>query len=119
MTETKPIDWNRPLQTRSGKPARLVGTVEGEYGFTHIVAVVGDNGYEGAYRTTEAGRVNLHRECHSDMVNTPERFVGWINIYRSTEGTGHHASAPYATEEEASLYRSANFVATRKVEFDL
>ena len=67
------VDWTKPIQTRDGDRARLVGTLN--YGcareMTRVVVRVGANGkdFGGVWTCYESG---LHRG-DSDIINVPPR----------------------------------------------
>jgi hypothetical protein len=73
------VDWNKPIQTRDGQPARLVTVIKGVYG--HVVVV-----NEGSViKVTSAGL--FQGEPYTDpldIINVPPKKrtgEAWLNVY--------------------------------------
>lgn len=81
------IDWNKPIKTRDGRPARVVcRDLKGVY--PYIVAILSDNGNgEVPYTTRETGHQYAEGNSSQDVVSTPPpptkkvSFTGWLNLY--------------------------------------
>lgn len=88
----KPFDPTKPVQTRSGRPARILTTYSRNPRFP-IVALVEDiAGVESARQYSLNGEQNLDVVGNFDLVNVPEKRVieFWRNIYRSPSLCGDH-----------------------------
>lgn len=71
------VDWSKPIQTRDGRKARLLGELKTSSAETEnrVVAVEGAGGDEGVYPYFENGSYFLHEEGHRDIINVPPRKV--------------------------------------------
>lgn len=74
------VDWNKPLQTRDGRQARLIGSYEGSE-WTKVVAVRAENGSEVLTAKYESGLAGLYNEGPGDIINVPEEKVVYRNFY--------------------------------------
>ncbi len=77
-----PLDFNHPVQTRDGRPARIICTdCKSAYPVIALVDLSRD-GTEAILTYTPDGLLVEGREGNpADLVNTPERLTGWVNIY--------------------------------------
>jgi hypothetical protein len=99
------FDVSKPVQTRSGKPARIVAT---DYkvgnGYT-ILAIVEEGDREYAFSYLPDGRFSsAGREEDLDLVNVPQRIKKsmWLNIYRRNQiSAGAHDSREQANRDAA------------------
>ena len=56
---------------------------------------------------------------HHDLVNIPEKLVGWVNIYKRAVDPGF-ATAVHATEAAAREYSNfTDYIETRKIEVEV
>ena len=72
------IDWTKPIQTYTGKPARLLGVLKNPSGRNHVVAI---GEYEFAVCRYSDG---CSRGQGEDIINVPlppRKFVRWVNLY--------------------------------------
>ena len=80
MNSEKPFDPTKPVETRSGRPARIICT--DKKGGSPIVALVqflnGGNEYPQYYRNDGSSAVMSPRE---DLVNVPVRTSKFVNVY--------------------------------------
>lgn len=78
---TKPFDPTKPVQTRTGRKARIVCTdVKSEYSI--IAVITKPDGAEYAATYKDGGRSSSFCELMpSDLINVPERTSRWANIY--------------------------------------
>lgn len=76
-------DLTKPVQTRNGRPARIVSTsLRGPYPIAAIVSLEG--GHEAVISLTPEGRFTVgDGECAFDLVNVPETHTFWLNIYEN------------------------------------
>jgi len=79
------VDWSKPIQTRRGTPARVLGQFESCGGPRMAVAVerrdnIGET-YEDLSRVYLNGRFYQDEASDADIVNAPERRERWIGIY--------------------------------------
>jgi hypothetical protein len=75
------IDLTKPVQTRSGLPARIVSE-NGRGAFPVLVIITDPDGSEFLHRVTHAGSSTLApSENAYDIVNVPEETEEFRNIY--------------------------------------
>lgn len=78
---TKPFDPTKPVQTRDGRPARIIATdAEGTYPI--VALIVGRTGTESPHTYMLNGA--WHKRSHSgaqDLINIPEKREVWVNVY--------------------------------------
>ncbi len=117
------VDWSKPIQTRDGKPARLISDkLRGDY--SHVVAVE-QAGYEvlnGHERVLVVKPDGTSRHTPSDDIeNTPivvpRKAVGWVNVWFASWSGKYGAGYVYPTEEEAVAARSPLHTDTVQIEY--
>lgn len=75
MTDT-PIDWTKPIQTKDGKPARVIATdIDSDYPIA--VAFKSSPRMEYVHAFTQVGWTYSNGK-NIQIVNVPERIQGWI-----------------------------------------
>lgn len=97
------FDPTKPVQTRDGRPARVLGTdLETVSGETIVAAIKSFNG--DAISTFFAnGRLLSEGEHRSDLVNIPEKHVRWLAI-AGTDPVSHLHATACTSEEDARQY---------------
>jgi hypothetical protein len=94
-----PLDLSKPVQTRDGRPVRILCTdLRGEF---PVVAVIENRDFDGVGMWRLSGVNQFGQE--SDLVNVrePER-TGWLNVYRDDDG-GHYVGSRIRASREESL----------------
>jgi len=120
------VDWTKPLQTRYGRPARLVDDHyrSGNGRETHpmLVIVTGVDGSEWLSRHDRAG---LKRGCGAGdpdtIINVPEKHEVWLNIYRVGDVGNTFTSGTVRGSREAAEAEgrgSPRLAARVRVEFE-
>jgi hypothetical protein len=118
----KAFDPTKPVQTRDGRPARILCTDKRGNGYPILALITEDSGEEFACSFT----VNGHNcsdgldglELPCDLVNVPEKREGWINVYPVPESPWRTPSSwLYPTMEEAIEACAEGCLATIKVEW--
>ncbi len=80
------LDLNKPLQTRSGREAKLVEICED---FSIVAAVKGEAASWSIVGYCETGRYHPHcGESPMDLVNPEEKRVLYYNVYDEGFGSG-------------------------------
>lgn len=108
------VDWSRPIQTRDGRPARLLGELNVKQGnpYKKVVAVISE------YGTHERAII-----CRSDGVaqrkgpritNVPRKHVRWVNMYDYRDGI----SGLYSSREAADRGAIESRIACIRIEFE-
>jgi hypothetical protein len=104
MSEGKKFDPMRPVQTRKGKPARILcADLRGGH-YPVVAAVSNADGNEYVETFTAEGRRD---DCDTsdkngcDLINVPQRLTFWTNLYRNAEGTHSWVGGGFATQEDA------------------
>lgn len=95
------VDLSKPVQTRDGRPARVVSE-KGIGAFPVLAVVVAEDGSEHMGRFTPAGNVMLAPgQSVDDLVNVPEESVEYRTI-RMKPGGDLHVGAVRAHTVEAA-----------------
>lgn len=120
----KPFDielakQNHPVQTRDGRPARIVCYDVKGHDFPIMALIMEEDNKEMPYLFSSTGHVNNSViESRLDLFMAPNKKEGWINLYRSSiyaAGT----SSVYKTEEEALKGHSERgYILTKKIEWE-
>lgn len=108
----KTLDITKPVQTRDGKPARIVSTKLGKtYPLGAIITY--SNGDE-VFNTYEIGGMQHANGVHSvnDLINVPEKFIRWVNFNKSGTVTS------YVNRQSADYCARDDRLACIKVEFE-
>lgn len=101
------LDWSRPLQTRGGRDARLLGKYTSvNLGHRAAVLVAKEDGSE-RLRSVDSvnGRINPEREYSEDIFNVPEDVVFHANVYANLNEDGPVLYS-YATPGTADVARA-------------
>ena len=80
------VDWTKPIQTRDGRPARLLGVLKG-IRVGHVVAYEKDTSEFVLFRQSD-GHSMFDVDSPSDIINVPpepKRFVRWVNVYSNQD----------------------------------
>lgn len=112
--ESKEIDWDKPLQTKNGRPARLLGTLAGTapYDYRHAVAVTNRAGNrESILMYTDDG---LHPDDNNCLVNVPQKRVKWVNCYPF----GDLGDCVHESREAADRNAHRSRIACIRIEFE-
>lgn len=100
------LDWDKPIQTRDGRPARLIAKDRKHSNYPYVVLVdVGGNSEaiftytkEGFYGSTGGVTIN-------DIINAPPKPVKitrYVNVYPSNQKPdGYESGNLFTTKEEA------------------
>lgn len=103
------IDWNKPLQT-SHIPPMPVECLKGGLklqnapGDTRSILATYPNGTQSLYTVREDGAMLQHSVSSWDVVNVPQSFTLWMNVYKD-DAIGH-ATGP-AAESAKQAHRIA------------
>lgn len=113
------LDINKPVQTRDGKPARILCT--DKKGNLPILALFGEDDRVGVYTMYGDFAENLGLEHPLDLINVPEKHVRYINV-NSNQGNSVveqccMIGGTYATSDEANEWKTAARIACIRVEF--
>jgi hypothetical protein len=115
MNTNKKFDPTKPCQTRGGDPVKILTTdAVGSFSIyyqnekTKMVFPAFANGL-----TWNGGT------SHNDLINIPQKLVGWVNIYKI--GVDHgFATVTYESEAEAiSFSDDPDYIETRKIEVEV
>lgn len=112
-----------PVQTRDGRPVRIVCyDVKDYHKFNLLALVLNENEYENHEYYNEDGVCDS--ECrHLDLVMANVKRTGWINLFRDERGgfTRLPGSGIIHDSKEAALYsvdNDPNYVTTIKIEWE-
>jgi hypothetical protein len=88
-TKEKPFDPTKPVQTRNGKPARIICTDAKNVVGRPIVALITNNlGHEETVLRNTDGTSVVGPQF--DLVNVPERTEKFVNYYKNGEPFAFH-----------------------------
>lgn len=90
------IDWTKPIQTRSGRPARVLCTDLKDTEYPVAVAVLVSDKHEAAYTYTAEGKYAIEGDEPFDIINVPEKRVRYFNVFDMSEGFNSRAKADRA-----------------------
>jgi hypothetical protein len=104
---SKPIDWSRPLQTRDGRKARLLGVINSKP-FSHVVAVECRDVEETRHHTPSGSYWETIYNSDYDLINAPERIKReyWVNVYPS-------GALSWFNSKESAAFHSGSSVQAR------
>jgi hypothetical protein len=107
------VDWSKPIQTRAGRKARLLGEIIGRDD-PFAVAVMTEDGREDVLYYFASGKFYVNATCVNDIINTPERIERevWLTLYRSGDISTDE------TEEAAKANRDKDRIACVRVQID-
>ena len=81
-------DFTKPVQTRNGLPVTII-TTEGR-GLFPIIGYMGDSNYIESWLSN--GKGHKHKDSCYDLINVPEKRVGYINIFQHENSSGVYKS---------------------------
>ena len=65
------------------------------------------------------GRAWEKFECELDLINIPQKLVGWVNIHKGVVGLGF-VMLTHATEADARAHSNdPDYIETRKIEVEV
>ncbi len=112
-----PLDLTKPVQTRSGKPARIL-CIDAKGAFP-VIALVDDGPAELPMLLNCDGRYHPAADNNpNDLINLPERRTVWLNVY-PRDSTQIHVIGGYCSKEEAKAGASYNCIACVPIEIEL
>lgn len=112
-----------PIQTRDGKPARIICYDRVSSSNNPIVALVSNRGEERTYYYTEEGVFAGDWSRESNLFMVPTEREGWVNVYPMSSQTANkdftaQCSNVYKTEPEALRARNNHCIATIKITWE-
>lgn len=109
----KNLDITKPVQTRDGKPARIVSTKLGDTYPLGVIATYPD-GKEVFYTCVINGKYNaISSYSVLDLINVPEKRAVWLNIYENNFVIMH------TNKESCDSLASPGRIACIEVEFEV
>lgn len=108
----KPFDPTKPVQTRDGKPARIIATNRRSQGGSYpiIALITHSTGSEEIALFTEQGLYNYGGlPSSTDLINVPEKrtYERWVNVYADGSAGGPHLDRQSADSAGAHTGRVA------------
>lgn len=88
------IDWDKPIQTRDGQPARHLGVYSPNEKAYHAI-VIGKPGAEQLCVVRSGGQCSDGTEGPLDIINVPPaKLTGtfWVNVYECADGMAYAGS---------------------------
>lgn len=115
----KKFDPTKPVQTRDGRPARIIATDRRNNTFP-IVALVGPDERPETY-TAKGAYFDSTSRYEDDLVNIPQKVTKWGRLYRAPDGGVIPGSDLFDTREEAERPRPnkiLQFISVFPVEYE-
>jgi hypothetical protein len=105
------FDPNKPVQTRDGRPARIVCT-DKKSEHPIVALIIEKDGFEAVRSYLENGSYDgVTKDGRLDLINVPEKIVRYLNAYPSGE------SYSYKSRKEADVGATSFRMACFRVEF--
>lgn len=115
MTKKK-LDWNKPLETQEGYPAKVISDDYAHNGKTYrIVQITLPNGDSSSHLFRDDGRLLFGT---AQRRNRKTKHEAWQNLYR--DGGGLHATSTLYKSEELARegIRESTYIATVKIDWE-
>lgn len=114
---------NRPVQTRNGRPARIIcyDRKGANDNYPIIALVKNHNNEEHPYNYTKDGTLSIHPyEDDLDLFMVPTKKEGWINLYKNSNSYYPIYRGVYPTKEAAHIEidEAKEYIATTKIEWE-
>lgn len=114
-TNTKQFDPTKPCRTRSGDPVKILTTDA----LGDLTIFYQNERTKVVYATLANGLTWKGGVSHHDLVNIPEKLVGWVNLYRKKDSpVGFADRFIFATEQNARANADDDTI-TRKIELEV
>ena len=107
---------SKQVVTRDGRNVKILCT---DYvGFGPIIAKVEGNSFSQMFYSD--GRACRCEKSTYDLFFAPEKYEGWINLYKCPNSIGFYVSNPFSSEEEAvkTGKTSHKYLKTVKIEWE-
>jgi hypothetical protein len=96
------FDPTKPVQTRDGRPARILAQDLVHPNYTYVAAIMREDGCESAIVLNQYGRQWAGVERPSDLINIPERVTKYLNLYKNNGGGRYHSSLEEASDNRCT-----------------
>ena len=110
---------SKKVVTKEGKTIKRILCTDARGNYP-IVALIDEGLYDNALSYTKDGKLYAGESKVYDLFFAPEKYEGWLNIYRSESGF-YLRGNPYKSKEEADEVAKANpktFCTTVKIEWE-
>ena len=95
---TKVLDLTKPVQTRDGEPVRILATdAKGSYPVVGLVYESEAGEDEAEFWTAAGHYYAAGMESGFDLVNVPEKLVGYLNVYGTRSQYGQTSYRLYGS----------------------
>ena len=109
---------SRKVETREGKPARIICTDAKSEKYQVVALVTKKDGQESLATFETSGKYCSGYNSHLDLFFAPEKHEGWVNVYKSGFSWSLGTNI-WQTEEEAKKWEgAADYVTTIKIEWE-
>jgi hypothetical protein len=115
----KKLDLTKPVQTKGGKPVRIICTDSGILGYPLVGIIEYSKGVSQIESFTEVGRAT-RLGVLEDLENIPEKHTAWVALHRLPNGEVVPAGL-YERREKAELADTklgTSFVVAIKLEWE-
>ena len=115
MNTDKPFDITKPCQTRGGDPVKILTTDA----LGDLTIFYQNERTKMVFPTFANGLTWKGGTSHNDLINIPQKLVGWVNIYKGDADAGFYITT-YATEADARAHSNdPDYIETRKIEVEV
>ena len=110
----------RKVITRDGLNATIICTDKKDSKYPIVALIETKTGGEFLQCYTKDGTYYIDTLCDNDLYFLPEKYEGWINLYKCTNSTQCYTSNPFDSEEKAIELgkMSDNYLKTVKIEWE-
>lgn len=108
---------DKKIVTRDGRNARIRCT-DVKRAYFPILALVDNGVFEAPISYTKNGEYMMGEESCQDLFFAPEKYEGWINIYRDNGTRDPRGGYIYNSKEEAKKEALPEVITTIKVEWE-
>lgn len=113
------VNQGHKIQTRDGRPARIICTNAKNSNFPVVVLITYLDGEEHAETCTKDGHVHINMASDLDIVMVPTVRKYWMNLYRNSNGCLY--GGDLFDSKEAALavgQKEDNWIAVKKIKLE-
>lgn len=117
MPENQKLDWERPLQTRSGYKAKLLCSLNGRQHYTRGVVILGHPDGDLLTDYTEEGVYCVTSNNNLDLINQPRTLVRYIAWLEKRDHWERDETLTFGSKADAEAHQAAyhNIIASAHV----
>lgn len=111
---------NRKVITREGMNVRIICTNKKGDNYPILALCLMNNGSERLSSYLPNGKEYLNTDSYRDLFFAPEKYEGWVNLYKGNAYYYLGSTIFYLSESEAKkcIVKNCDYVGTIKVEWE-